>query len=163
MKKDTRKGTLLINCVAPIQWRTMLLSNSMLMARFMTGKGLVGHGRIRPARLPNERRESCAQQRAHARQCVLFYAYKVHQYVPALFRDVSVKNLEMKLHQWWRKKWQNVITIELLLSALFSEECTMQQIVPRPMHISHNETPAEPDDLGCHVVLWRCWYVLYST
>ena len=91
MEKDTQKGTLLLKCVAPIQWRTMLLSSSMLMARFMTGKGLVGHGRIRPGRLLTERRESYAQQRAQARNCVLFYAYKVHQYVPALFRDVSVK------------------------------------------------------------------------
>ena len=27
---------------------------------------------------------------------------------------------------------------------------------------SHNETPAEPNDLGCYVVPWCCWSVVHS-
>ena len=40
MENDTQKGILLLNWVAPRQQCTMLSSNSVLIARFMTGKGL---------------------------------------------------------------------------------------------------------------------------
>ena len=40
MGKDAQKGTLLLNGVVPRQRCTILSSNSMLMARFMTGKGM---------------------------------------------------------------------------------------------------------------------------
>ena len=46
MEKDTPKGTLLPNRIAPRQRCTMLSSNSMLMARFTTGKGPIVHGRL---------------------------------------------------------------------------------------------------------------------
>ena len=42
----TEKGTSLLNCVVLRQRCTMLSSHSMLMARSMTGKGLVIHGKL---------------------------------------------------------------------------------------------------------------------
>ena len=44
----------------------MLSLNSKLMARFMTGKGLVVHGRLRRGKTAPRDREQCAGQRAHA-------------------------------------------------------------------------------------------------
>ena len=54
---------------------------------------------------------------------------------------------------------------------LLSDEYTMKQFVSRHMHtrrplgkLSNKKyIVAEPYDLVCHVVLWRCWSVLHST
>ena len=48
MEKDTQKGTLLLNSVAPRQRCTMLSTKSMLVARFTTRKGPVVHGETTP-------------------------------------------------------------------------------------------------------------------
>ena len=45
---DTRKGTLLLTCVAPKQQCTMLLLNLMMIARFIIGKGIDVQGRLYP-------------------------------------------------------------------------------------------------------------------
>ena len=49
---------------------------------------------------------------------------------------------------------------------LFSEECTLSghwlSILAKHICCSHNEIPAEPNDLRCHVVPWRCWSVFHS-
>ena len=47
---------------------------------------------------------------------------------------------------------------QTLLPWRFSAECTTQQFVPCHMHI---ETPAESNDLECHVMPWCYWSVFH--
>ena len=90
-EKDTQKGTLVLNCVAPRQRCTMLSSDSMLMARFATRKGLVVHGR--PLSDTNNVLAKHLLQENNIFYMII-YALNVEQYVPGLFRDVTAKNLD---------------------------------------------------------------------
>ena len=60
MENYTQKGTLLLNCIAPRQQCTMLSSNLMLMACFMTQKGLVINGRQCPGKTEDNETDSFA-------------------------------------------------------------------------------------------------------
>ena len=74
-----------------------------------------------------------------------------------------------------KKKTPSPLDSRWVEERVFGEECTIQQFVPRHMHITrplgkHFDKKCvvakmftrEPNDLRCHVVQWRCWFVFHS-
>ena len=132
MEKDTKKGAFL-NCVAPRQRCSVSSSNSMLMARFTTGKGLVVLRRLRPVG-----------------QIVMHSPWISCKTLCAILRlngtSITYSNVSRRLSKEFGLK---------------SHKLARKPHLTPVMKKKEDETSTEPNGLGCHVVSWHCWSVFH--
>ena len=181
MEKDIWKETWVLNYVISRQPCTMPSSNSILMACFVTVKGVVVYRKLRSGMTMEWDASMSSDKKMWAALRVKGTRISLSTSVRCWGTEFGLKSsVEATPDTWDGKKQSGLCQTTSPLDSLaqwkkvsFSDDSIMHKFIPRKRHIrwpvgkrldewelysSHKETAAKWDDSGCHVMFWCVFY-----